>query len=115
MKNFPSLCIDNFYNDPDSIRNFALSQEYQANPEGKWPGKRTIDISLIDSNFAQEFNKKIFSIYFDIFKTTISYKISSFFQKIEPYDDDPNSIKNSGWIHFDDAIFAGIIYLNKSN
>ena len=113
MKNFPSLCVDNFYSNPEEVRKFALAQEYQPHPQGKWPGTRTKDLSLIDNSFASDFCNKIFSLYYNIYNTEIKWRVSSFFQKIEAYDLDPTSIKNKGWIHFDDAIFAGIIYLNK--
>ena len=34
------ICIDDFYEDPDSVREFALNQEYETS--GNYPGIRTV-------------------------------------------------------------------------
>ena len=45
----PTSCIDNFYDDPDSIRDFALSLDYHyPNEEEFYPGMRTKCLSEID-------------------------------------------------------------------
>jgi hypothetical protein len=111
MKDFPALCIDDFYSDPDHVRNFALSLDYSASPDGAWPGKRTAELCDVDRNFFDEFCKKIFSLYFDLEHVHINYVVSTRFQIINPLDEDKHSAKNTGWIHFDHDPFAGIIYL----
>jgi len=113
MIHFPAICIDNFYSDPDGIRNWALSLDYKPAPEGQWPGLRSSPLHLVDPKFFQDFCHKIFSLYFDTENTDIKWVVHTQFQLIEPYDADPKSKKNTGWIHYDDdTIFGGLIYLN---
>lgn len=113
MIHFPAICVDNFYSDPDRIREWALSLDYRPAPNGNWPGKRSEKLHLVDPKFFQDFCSKIFSLYFDMENTNIDWVVHTQFQLIEPYDQDPNSKKNTGWIHYDDdTIFGGLIYLN---
>lgn len=114
MKHFPAICVDDFYSDPDSIRKFALSQEFKPDPTGRWPGKRTKPLHLLDQDLFQVFTRKFFSVFFDLDTTPLNWVVSSEFHLIENFDPDKNSIKNKGWIHYDDgnAVMAGVIYLN---
>ena len=115
MLNFPSLCIDDFYNDPDKVRSLALQQPYEAEPDSPYPGKRSPPIHIIDPKLFDTFCQKLFSIFFDLehIHCEIKWFVKTSFQLIEPYDPIPKSIKNTGWIHFDDnTVFAGVIYLN---
>jgi hypothetical protein len=115
MKYFPSLCVDDFYSDPDRVRNFALSLPYYANPEGRWPGVRTNELESIDRVFYELFCKKLFSLFFDLEKVDIKYYVSTSFQMIDAYDKSYDSPKNKGWIHYDTgSVFAGVIYLNDN-
>ena len=43
MKKTPAIIVDNFFDYPDLIRNWALSDElkYMADENGTWPGERT--------------------------------------------------------------------------
>ena len=110
MIHIPATCVDNFYTEPDRVREFALKQIFHPST-GTWPGSRTACLSQIDPNFFQSFCNKVFSVFAnpnDIKK----YYIVSSFQLIDKFDNDPNSPKNKGWIHYDqDCLFAGIIYL----
>lgn len=116
MKHFPATCIDNFYSDPDAIRNFALAQEYTSDPTGRWPGKRSKPLHILNRELFDTFCDRFFSVFFDLSETNLNWVLSSEFHIIENLDDDKNSIKNKGWIHYDDsnAVLAGIIYLNKN-
>jgi hypothetical protein len=110
---FPATCIDNFYDDPDSIREFALSQEFSPSPTGAVPGKRTKHLHEIDKKLFDFFCHRLFSIFFDLSSTEINWKVETGFQLVPTYGNDKNSIKNHGWIHEDgDCIFSGVIYLN---
>lgn len=112
MQHFPALCVDDFYSDPDRVRQWALSLDYAPAPGGQWPGKRTKQLHEIDFQFFHDFSCKLFSLYFDLDKVNIDWTMHTHFQLIEPYDQDPNSIKNTGWVHYDDdTLFAGVIYL----
>ena len=113
MTAWPTICVDNFYDDPDKVREFALGLDYAPAEDGRWPGKRSKEILEIDEEFMLKFGHKLMSHYFDLEATEVRWKISSQFQLIEPYDNDINSPKNIGWIHYDDAVLGGLIYLNK--
>ena len=116
MKNFPAICVDNFYDDPDSVRELALAQNYTNTEEGRYPGKRSDPLYQIKPKMFDQFCERLFSIYYDFGKSTdVSWRIETSFQLIEPYSSNKDSYKNVGWIHQDVAtVFAGIIYLNPS-
>lgn len=105
---FPTLCVDNFFNNPDEVRKFALSLEYTPSETGKWPGKRTHSLDQISQNYFQNFCEKLFLLNYDLRKSEVSWIVETYFQIIEPgsYED-----LNVGWVHKDTAMFAGIIYL----
>ncbi len=109
MNLIPTLCVDNFYDNPSEVREFALSLEY-GNIIGNYPGIRTDTLDKIDSNFYDSFCKKLFSLFYS--EDTSEWKVETTFHKIYPYDDEE---LNVGEIHKDDIKdidFAGLIYLN---
>ncbi len=112
----PITCIDNFYSDPDKVRDWALTLDYNFPPEGvNYPGKRTKHLYDIDKTFFDQFCDKLFSIFYD-FNTEVNWICETTFQKIYPYHEDENSFLNTGWSHVDAAsVFAGVIYLNKNS
>lgn len=113
MKHFPSMCIDDFYENPDEVRNFALSLDYEKDEFGYWPGKRTKPLHEIDTEFFQSFCVKLFSVYYDFNFVDLKWNLLTQFQLIEPYSEQKLSAKNQGWIHLDSGyVFGGIIYLN---
>jgi hypothetical protein len=95
------IIVDNFYENPMEVRNFALQQEYTENTY--YPGKRT-------KSFACKEHKERFE---QILKPFIN-KIVDF-----PYDTDNGKFQYStsndhSWVHYDSNIrmnYAGIIYL----
>jgi len=112
MKYFPAVCIDDFYSDPNSIREFALKQKFTKPKDGSYPGGRTEEISKINPKLFSEFCENFFSIYYDFDFVHLKWEISTSFQLINNLDDDSNSAKNTGWIHVDsNTLLAGIIYL----
>jgi hypothetical protein len=111
--NFPTICVDNFYKNPDKVREFALSLDYDNmdNLTGYYPGKRTQLLHKVDSDFFDKFCEKLFSIYYD-FLSPVKWEISTSFQLIYPMADNPYDGRNIGWIHKDyETLFGGIIYL----
>jgi hypothetical protein len=59
-----------------------------------------------------KFNKKLFSLFYDLKKSEVNWRVDTSFQLIPPFHEDPQSPKNLGWIHVDGAmVFAGIVYL----
>ena len=115
---FPTTCIDNFYKDPDGIRNFALSLNYNDN-SGNFPGLRTDNLNKIDAQFYKQSVNKLLSLFFQVDITDlekIDWYATTNFQKIYPYHRNKNNILNMGDIHTDN-IFGGIaavIYLDPN-
>jgi hypothetical protein len=118
MNIIPAICVDNFYSNPDKIREYALSLPYD-NPfdkDGDYPGVRTRALHEIDPVFFNEFLMKFFSIFYSYSELKqIQSQCYTCFHKTYAYDDNPDSLKNMGWIHYDDAVVSGIIYLNKNS
>jgi hypothetical protein len=115
MLHFPAICVDNFYSEPDRVRDWALSLDYEPAPGGQWPGKRSEKLHIVDPNFFHNFCLKVFSLYFDLDKIDVDYVVHTQFQLIEPFDKNKDSLKNTGWIHYDhDSVFGGIIYLTPN-
>lgn len=111
----PAFCVDDFYSDPDAVREFALKQTFLPS-DGRWPGKKTRDLSEIDPKFYDLFCKKVFSIFFEDLNKITRYKLITSFQLVPCLNEDPLSPKNQGWIHIDDqTIFAGVIYLSPDS
>jgi len=115
MNKFPVTIIDNFYENPDLVRNFALSLPYHDPPIGQYPGSRTGLLSVENDYFFRVFTHKLFSLFFDFETTKLMWSVETNFQKINSFSSNGNDIKNSGWIHSDnDTVFSGIIYLNPN-
>ena len=112
MKFFQTTCVDNFFDNPDEVRNYGLSLTYPEAP-GHYPGKRSAHLRDINPEFYHAFCKRLFSLFF--VDTPEDYDVELKFQLIEHQHPEKNSIKNTGWIHVDqNASFAGLIYLNQN-
>lgn len=113
---FPTTCYDNFYQDPDYIRKYALTLEY-SNGGGYFTGARTDCLSTINEEFHYKSAKKILSMFGD-FDTSIDpaeWKCNSYFHKHWAYSNDPNHILNTGWVHTDgDCTLAAVVYLDPN-
>jgi hypothetical protein len=109
MKNlhFPTTVVDDFFEYPDAVREFALQQEYLPDLENKWPGKRTKSLHEINFVLFNNIVNKVLSLFYDLEKTNISWSTNAHFQKV-------GSKYKEGWIHTDDNICTGIIYLSKT-
>ena len=103
--NLNTICHDNFFENPQKIRNIALScmSDYDEDPNGIWPGKRVSDVpefimreSLIKCR--QIFNNQNLDI-FDCLFATIS-----------------NRYGDCGWCHYDSgyAKYSTVVYLNHN-
>lgn len=106
---FPITCVDNFFENPNQIRDFALAQEFFYAPDGAYPGKRTKTLYDIDTVFFDKFSQKLFSLFYNFQKTDVRWIVDARFQLIEPYTRDE---LNEGWVHVDfTAVMSGVIYL----
>lgn len=116
-KQFPVVCVDDFYDDPYKIRDFALSCEF-SKQDGNYPGERTVPLYQINPSFFNTFCHRLFSLYFHFPQDNgVVWNVETYFQKIYPFHEDPTSSLNSGWIHKDSngSVCAGVIYLNPDS
>lgn len=110
-KLFPITIIDNFYDNPHDIRNFALSQKFYPNTDNRWPGARTKQIDRLDESLYHYFCNKILSIFYNV-NDISNFNISASFQKIKPFHPQKFNKNNRGFIHQDFTLFGGVIYLD---
>ena len=109
---FPITIIDNFYPDPDTIRNFALCQEFEVSRNGGWPGKRTKDLIELDKDLHDFFFKTIMNVFYPM-EFEYECELETSFQLIESRSLNQYDSKNRGWLHHDAVIFGGVVYLTK--
>lgn len=112
MNLYPVTIVNDFYQNPDEIRQYALAQEYRSceAPQDKygWPGSRTKDLSELDQNLYQKICLKIVSIFHNSEHDVMRWNILTSFQIVGKEFD-------RGLIHQDgDVVFAGIIYLSPN-
>lgn len=106
MHTIPLTVVDDFFDDPNAVRQFALSQDFLTDPTGHWPGSRTKSLHLIDNDIFDIFAKKYFSLFFTI--ETIGWSVDARFQKI-------GKQYGQGWAHNDIGVMlTGIVYLNPA-
>ena len=110
MNLYPTAVINDFYDDPDAIRQFALAQKYTYCHEMKnisyvFPGSRTKDIFELNPALYERVCKKLVSVFHLTEHDLMRWAISTSFQIVgEEY--------GSGLIHQDkNTIFAGVLYL----
>jgi hypothetical protein len=109
---FPTICVDNFFNDPEKVRQFALSLPYNAckDASGIWPGIRTRPLHEINYDFFLLFTRKFFKMFYDLtVDVPPKWLVEVMFQKF-PKNQYGNIRK--GWVHHDHTPGAGVIYLN---
>ena len=102
----PTSIIDNFFETPELIRDYALSLEF-SKPNGNYPGVRTNPISDINNQLFNLILKKIHNTFFGS-NDKIGISCESYFQLID-------SSFEGGWFHQDsnDYHIAGVVYLNS--
>ena len=111
---FPISCCDDFYEDPDAVREFALSLEYEKKP-GVYPGLRSEMLSKINEEFHYKSVNKMLSMFDDFDKPDYQFECISCFQKIWPFSENKDDTINNGWIHFDgNTIAAAVVYLDPN-
>ena len=112
MRNFPVVIVDNFFKNPNKVRNFALHQEFKRDEKSNYPGLRTDCLSVIEPSLHNEFLKKFFSIYYDFRFEQLNWIVEAKFQKT-------GNDFDTGWVHYDGDNYtnnkvAGIIYLSPN-
>lgn len=108
MYTFPATIVDNFFNNPDDVRDYALSLPFNSDPEGRWPGER-VSLSETNITFFDFVCRKMLSLFTD--DDYPKYYASAYFQKIKT-----NEYIDEGWIHTDfPHVLTGIIYLTPNS
>jgi hypothetical protein len=114
MNLYPVAVIENFYEDPDAIRAYALKQKYtfcheRENFQYVYPGSRTADIADLDKSLHQKICNKLISVFHNTEHDVLRWAISTNFQSVtEEYD--------QGVIHTDEnTIFAGVLFLSPDS
>jgi|APGre2960657373_1045057.scaffolds.fasta_scaffold85268_1 hypothetical protein len=114
MNCFPTICVDNFFDNPNEIRAFAESLEYKSCNElgGYWPGKRSQDLHITAPEYFNKFTLKVFALFYDYRKhKDIKWTVNTYFQIVEPSQ---YGGIDSAWIHQDkNYMAAGVVYLNE--
>lgn len=102
----PTMVVDNFYENPELWRDYALELEFYKGNRGSWPGVR--------SDFLQNLNQELFLLLskkllylLQPYGYTQFLELQTTFQLID-------ETYGEGWVHDDDPHFtvAGLIYLN---
>jgi Family of unknown function (DUF6445) len=112
MNLYPVTVIENFYEKPDLIRQFALSQKYQFRHQMPkdagyvFPGGRTKDLSLINKPLFENVCKKIISVFHNAEYDQMRWLMTTSFQYV-------GAEYGRGVIHTDsNTIFAAVLYLS---
>ena len=110
MNLYPVAIVENFYENPDAIRKFALAQEYQflkdrKNADYVYPGARTKELVDLDKHLYAKIIEKLVSVFHNTDYDHMRWAISTNFQYVtEEY--------NTGVIHTDhNTIFCGCAVL----
>lgn len=110
MKFYPHAIVNDFYENPDAIRKFALAQKYQFCHERPdfpyvYPGCRTQDLFKINPVLFSNICKKLISVYHNAEHDYMGWSISSSFQVV-------TAEYGQGVIHRDhNTVFAAVLYL----
>ena len=110
MNLYPVTIIENFYENPDAIRKFALEQKYTFCHEVKdidyvYPGCRTKDLSILDKTLFDKICTKLVSVFHNAENDHMRWLITTSFQSV-------SAEYAQGVIHTDhNTIFAAVLYL----
>lgn len=104
----PTTVVDNFFEDPIAIRKYALSLDYELDPEGRWPGKRSKNLHIINRGLFDNICEKFFSLFYDVENDeNLRWTVKAAFQLTD-------SSYEEGWVHSDLSLISAVIYLNDN-
>lgn len=113
MKLYPVTVVENFYENPDAIRKFALAQKYKFCHERPdfpyvYPGSRTPDVFDLDVELHEQICKKLISVFHNAEHDYMRWAISTSFQSVtEEF--------GKGVLHTDtNTVFAAVLYLTPN-
>jgi hypothetical protein len=106
MLNFPVTVVDGFFDNPDKVVDYALSCDYKKAEDGRWPGKRSEPLHIINPKLFEISGDKLISLFYK--GDFPSWNIAANFQIVD-------NTYSDGWVHRDmNDIITGIVYLNKN-
>lgn len=107
-----AIVIDNFFQNPDSVRNFALKLNYRSrDPHEFFEGRRSDHVHKLDRELCNNVCSKIILEYFGA--GNYNYEASVFFHMTSDNDKhDPQWITNK--VHTDPVIVTGIVFLSPN-
>jgi hypothetical protein len=103
MTTIPVTILDDFLDNPNEVREWALSLEYQKSKKGNYPGKRSKFLDEIHPPFYDYINKKILNLFFP--SSPASWVSETEFHI-------STNLEKTGWIHQDPNHITAIIYLS---
>ena len=107
---WPNFCIDNFFQNPDSVVDFSKTLKFYKS-KGKFPGERTKPLHEINYDFFLKVTKKIVACLYPNDLENLEWKALQFFQKIKPQEH-----LTKGFIHQDiEREFTSIVYLSSND
>ena len=109
MNNYiiPTTVVDNFFDNPRMVREFAEKQTYAKDEFNQWPGERTESIHKLNPDFFSNTVNKFLRIFYPDSVHT-EWSGFGFFQRI-------SNVYDQGWIHVDGTVITGIVYLNEDS
>ena len=78
----PITIIDNFFDNPDQVRNIALSSDYERQDDSTFPGYRTKMIAEIDKTIYRTVMEKVLGLFWDLTRDELEVKFKTHFQFI---------------------------------
>jgi hypothetical protein len=113
MKLYPVTVVEDFYENPDAVRAFALAQTYQyRHQQGDigyvYPGGRTKDLFELNPALYEAVCKKLISVFHNSAHDHMRWLISTSFQSV-------SHEYGKGVIHTDgNTIIAAVLYLTPN-
>lgn len=108
MMLLPVTVLDDFFEDADSIRQYALGCTTAPDVKGNWPGTRTNNLSELNPQLFDHTCRRIASLFYRTRNPDeqTMWRATGGFQLVEPS-------YTHGWVHHDAAqeLFTAIIYL----
>ena len=102
---FPTICVDNFLDDPHKLIEFSKKCNYTN--DGYVFGERTDSLNNINNEMFLWINRKLLSILYPYNYTSMNFRSFTCFQKSYPSEAD-------GWVHVDTPnLITSILYLTE--
>ena len=105
--------VDDIYPDPQLIKNFIndlpmFGDQQAGKPPGGWKGRRSQQIDFDDGNVFDMFMAPIVNTFtFLPDGRPMAYMVEAYIH------DFPQELDASNWWHYDNAMLAGVVYLNE--